>query len=85
MSDRSGKAREIDLGKDFSAVVVRVNGATIDVGADGNVAVNTPGAVELQSAVNVDAKSKIGVKTDNGCTIPPPPVRPVPETLKKGG
>jgi hypothetical protein len=43
MAESSGRAREISLGEDFGDVAVTVNGARIDVGADGHVIVSTPG------------------------------------------
>jgi hypothetical protein len=57
MGAGNNKAREIDLGDDFGPVVVKVNGATIEIGADSNVVVRTPGGVELQTAAN-DTASK---------------------------
>jgi hypothetical protein len=36
-SDGSGKAREIDLGKDFGDVVVKANGAQVRIDADGSL------------------------------------------------
>ena len=49
MGDGNGKAREIDLGDDFGAVVVNVNGAQVTIGADGSLhgipaSANDPGA-----------------------------------------
>jgi hypothetical protein len=52
LADGGGKSREISLGGDFGAVVVKVNGAIIEVGADSHVIVSTRGGVELQPAAN---------------------------------
>jgi len=52
MAEGSGKAREIDLGDNFGDVIVKANGARIEVGADSHVIVNTRGGVELQKAAN---------------------------------
>jgi len=55
MTGSSDKAREISLGDDFGPVVVNVNRARIEVGADSHVVVSTRGGVEeLQPAANDD-------------------------------
>src|SRR5258708_28860999 len=62
MAEGSGKAREISLGEDFGGVVVNVNGARIEVGADSHVAVTTRGGVELRLAANDVAEPKLSPK-----------------------
>jgi hypothetical protein len=42
-----GSAREISLGDDFGDVAFKVNGATIEVHADGSVAAHTSGGVDV--------------------------------------
>jgi len=60
MADSNDKVREISLGDDFGAVVVRANGAKVTIGADGRVIVRTRGGVELQAGANDDARPKAG-------------------------
>jgi hypothetical protein len=50
VSGSNGKVREIDLGDDFGDVVLKVNHATIAVGADGRVTLG--GAALLPAPVN---------------------------------
>jgi hypothetical protein len=57
MGENSGNSREISLGDDFGAVVVKVNGARIEVGADSHIIVRTRGGVELQPAADDDRSS----------------------------
>jgi hypothetical protein len=59
VADGRSKAREIDLGNDFGDVVVKVNGATIEVGAASHVIVSRRGGVALQTAAN-DSAGKSG-------------------------
>jgi hypothetical protein len=63
MSQGSSNAREISLGNDFGAVTVRVNGATIDVGADGVVRVNAPAN---DTATKVNTAPEIGDEMEDG-------------------
>jgi hypothetical protein len=42
MADGSSKAREIDLGEDFGAVVVKANGAQVKIAADGSISLPAP-------------------------------------------
>ena len=43
MAEGSSKAREIDLGDGFGDVALKVNGATVEVHADGSIAAHTAG------------------------------------------
>jgi hypothetical protein len=75
VDEGSGKTRVIDLGDDFGAVVVKANGARIEVGADSHVVVSTRDGVELQPAANDDAKAgtrgalQIGDLDDGGIYV----------------
>jgi hypothetical protein len=55
MSESSSNAREISLGEDFD-VVVKVNGVTIEVDADGSIDAYTNGAVKVHPVANDDSK-----------------------------
>src|ERR1039458_3386361 len=70
MAEGSGKAREIDLGENFGDVVVKANGARMEVGAGGHVAVSAPDWVELLPVPANDSASKVthelGVRETDG-------------------
>ena len=69
------KAREISLGEGFGEVALKVNGATVEVHADGSVDAFTAGAVKVHPAANDDAKAKaalqIGDPDDGGIYVGP--------------
>jgi hypothetical protein len=52
MSEGSCKAREIDLGNGLGDVAVKINGATIEVHADGSIDAFTPGALKVHPAAD---------------------------------
>ena len=52
----SGKAREIDLGEDFGDVVVKANGARLEIRSDGSIDAYTNGAVKVHPTANDDSK-----------------------------
>jgi hypothetical protein len=58
MSKGSASKPEISLGDDFGDVLVKVNGATIDVSAAGYVVATSPSGVEWRAAANDDGKPK---------------------------
>ena len=74
----SGNAKEISLGDGFGEIALKVNGATVEVHADGSVAAHTAGdvdaytngAVHLHPAANDDSKAmaapKIGAIESTG-------------------
>ena len=64
MADGSGKAREIDLGEDFGAVVVKANGARVEIGADGSV--HGLPAPANDSAAKAKTAPEIGDKMEDG-------------------
>ena len=53
MADSSGRAREISLGDGFGDVALKVNGATVEVHADGSVAAHTAGDVDAYTNASV--------------------------------
>lgn len=71
MTQQSGK-KEISLGEDFGDVVVKVNGARVEVNTDGSVLVYTNGNVTICQVANDDGKTaasaepKIGDKMPDG-------------------
>jgi hypothetical protein len=52
----SGNAREIDLGEDFGDVVVKANGARLEIRSDGSIDAYTNGAVKVHPTANDDSK-----------------------------
>jgi hypothetical protein len=60
MSEGSASKPEISLGDDFGDVVVKVNGATIDVSAAGYVVATSPSGVEWRAANDTAAKPTTG-------------------------
>jgi len=74
MADGSGKAKKIDLGDDFGAVVVKVNGATIEVGPSGRVLVRSPYEVDIRYGASADKQEfsttpRIGDLDDGGIYV----------------
>src|SRR5438552_817465 len=53
MSENSGKARDISLGEGFGDVALKVNGAMVEVHADGSVAAHSPGDVDVYTSASV--------------------------------
>ena len=60
MSEGSASKPEISLGDDFGDVLVKVNGATIDVSAAGYVVATSPSGVEWRAANDTAAKPSTG-------------------------
>jgi hypothetical protein len=73
MAEGSRKAKEISLGEDFGDVVVKVNGATVEVHAEGSVDAYTSGPVQVHPAANDDAQPEaapqIGDLDDGGIYV----------------
>jgi hypothetical protein len=67
MAEGSGKAREISLGEDLGAVVVRVNGATIEVSSDGVAKVQSAPANDTAAKTEaVDLNKLVDPYLDSG-------------------
>src|ERR1019366_9357047 len=68
------KARKISLGEGFGEVALKVNGATVEVHADGSVDAYTAGAVKVHPAANdiaekVKTAIEIGDLDDGGVYV----------------
>jgi hypothetical protein len=62
VADGSSKAREIDLGDDFGAVIVKANGAEVKISADAQVEIVGGSLHGLPPATNDSAKSKAALQ-----------------------
>lgn len=69
MAQPGGKAKEISLGADFGDVVVKVNGATINVSAAGYIIVNSPSVVGWRVGNDISGDGRIS-KPKIGDTMP---------------
>jgi hypothetical protein len=61
------KAREIFLGEGFGEVALKVNGATVEVHADGSVAAHTAGDVDAWANASV----RVHAAANDGLFVPP--------------
>ncbi len=82
MSEGSNHTREISLGDDFGPVVVKVNGASIEVGADGRVeaSASSEGKLQIDPAHWPIYGHQIGDEMEDGTVyagISPDTTRPI--------